>query len=645
MRRAVSFLLLASVLAGLFAAPVSAVVSPSESLGVATGKAFRAGWYEDISSDCDNVRGAPASLFGTVTGGSGDITMAGGVGLLGATSSASATSFGAQVLGTIGTGGAAVTAAQVGAVVATGVTGFCSGLLGLQWITGQSPYVPISYTGPFFSYYDSVIPCAQITGLTSAWEDGGSMCMRFNSGSGNYSKPYAVNSFGEDTSVNGWSWNYNLRLWKKQTNGYYSYAGNISTGYAYTPNISDDLILELNCRSAALCAGDPNSSAGGSLVFGRGELQSYDTVLVKGEFLNSGSVPERLEARGYCVSPFGETQLHYSVGDWSAGGVGTAPGISSDICPSGWLKITYSLFVVAMQPEFRRACGASALPACVDLASIPYGGYGTQLVSWVIPSYVQSNPVLRQCYLEGFTNCEASTSANGVTTVTNTVTTQTTNVTTVNPTVTVDDALVAIGNAVQTYTPPTTVPVTTTPTTVPVTTTTVSVSPPTTIPVTDPTSPPPPPQDEAAWGSCMEDQLAGNDVSVGWDFWQGVKYVVRWMVAPIICAVFWLVVPPGGWGALWDMFAGGFAELPVYAAFTDAISSLAFDELGCQTLDFRPQIGAYRFGSASIDVALCTSFPLQLVWYFFIGLGTLGVLYSGVRSLTSLSHRVSSEPK
>ena len=189
--------------------------------------------------------------------------------------------------------------------------------------------------------------------------------------------------------------------------------------------------------------------------------------------------------------------------------------------------------------------------------------------------------------------------------------------------------------------PPTTVPVTT-PTTVPVTTPT-TVPPPGT-----PGTPPAPPTAAggggAGWGSCMDDQLEGNQVTVGWDFGQLVTYVVRWMVAPIICAVYWLVVPPGGWGALWDMFAGGFAELPVYAAFNDAISSLSFDELGCQTLDFRPQIGAYRFGSASIDVALCTSFPLQLVWYFFIGLGTLGVLYSGVRSLTSLSHRVSSEP-
>jgi hypothetical protein len=136
----------------------------------------------------------------------------------------------------------------------------------------------------------------------------------------------------------------------------------------------------------------------------------------------------------------------------------------------------------------------------------------------------------------------------------------------------------------------------------------------------------------------MEDQTAGAAIDNNWSFGSVASYIVKWAVAPIICAVYWIVVPPDGWEAEWAMLSESVGELPAFQAFFGAVGSIAFEDLGCQPLDFRPQVGNLRFGDASIDFALCDSYPLRLVWFFFIGLGVLGVLYSAVKSVTKMTN-------
>ena len=643
---------------GAFAPAVGASTPPvpASSIGVATGQMLRAGWYEDITGDCGNVKNAYASVFGTVTGGSGQLSYLPGLGLLGATAPASATGFGATFLAGIGAGGALVTGAQVAAVVAVGVTGFCAGLLGAQWITGNSPYSAPTYTGPFFSFNAGIIPCAQISGFSSSWSDGGSMCQRFSSAGYEFKTSY-LNQFGE-TVFSGNNGNQSglyggVRVWSGSPGGPFQLihipgAGTGDYSYVSEGLRNPPVVVELNCRSASLCPFLPNAGAH-TLTVGKHEANEpqYETAPVTGSYMNSGSVPIRLQARSYCQSPAGQTQLFSANGAWSEAGNTTAPAINGELCPAGWLKLTYNLEWAEIPMSARRSCGAAGLAACVDLggiATLP----GNPLVSWVIPTYVQTNPVLRQCYVEGFTNCEA-TSADGVTTVINNVTNQTTNVIGPAGQGTVTEVLQPIRDAIEAAGPtPTTVPVTTpttvpvtTPTTVPVTTPT-TVPPPTTIPPSTPGAPPAPPVPEggggAGWGTCMEDQTADAAIDNNWSFGSVASYIVKWAVAPIICAVYWIVVPPDGWSAEWAMLSDSVGELPAFQAFFGAVGSIAFEDLGCQPLDFRPQVGNLRFGDGAIDFALCDSYPLQLVWFFFIGLGVLGVLYSGVKSITKMTN-------
>lgn len=580
---------------------VAGAVEPSSSVGVATGKALRAGWYEDITGECSNVKDAVAGLFGSVTGGNGSLAFATGTGLVGATSAPAATSFGAQFLGTVGAGGAAVTAAQAAAVAAVGVTGFCTGLLGAQWITGKTPYVAPSYTGPFFSYNAGVIPCAQISGFVSAWEDGGSMCQRFSPAQAEYAQLYSQNQFGEVLfgNQNGWPWRFFTRTWAGTLGGTWQLVGEANSSYLSEnswPGIrSKDLIYELSCRSAALCAGVPNSSDGGSLFAGVGNQgETKQTAPVTGSFLNSGAVPTRLQARSYCQSPAGQTQLFNANGAWSEAGNTTAPAVNGDLCPAGWLKLTYNLDVSEMPSSARQSCGAAGLPVCVDLASIPTSP-ATSLISWVIPTYVQSNPVLRQCYLDGFTNCEA-TSADGITTVNNTVTNQTTNVTVGGPQQTVTQVLEPIRDAIATGPSPTTVPntspTTVAPTTVPATTVPVT-SAPTTVPcgiACEGSDPEPPPGDN---DSCFTEGYSWNPVS--------------WVLVPIKCAFTWLFVPSGAnWDSVTDDLDAMSDDAPLswVVGASDLLTGSSVQFVRWSQADLPSfTVGGYTFDFASLDGA------------------------------------------
>lgn len=628
---------------GLLAPAVGASTAPvpESVLGVATGQMFRAGWYEDVTAGCETVKDLPAELLGDTTKGS--LAFVAGIGPVGVGNTIAVESFGAFMLGTVGAGSALVTGAQVAAASAVGVATFCGTLMGLQWISGEGAYAPSAPAPNYSSFVEAVygqglIPCSEIAGFAPTAAT--NQCMRATS----YA---ALNYLGVWDELQSASYEGSAKVWTKL--GFLWVQADLESGSGYRPanqvwdipgGLQTEAVVELECASAFLCVNKPNKAGRQTSFYGGGT--DSRGVRLYGPALSSGAYPERLISRSYCESPAGVVQLFTGLGMFgSSGATIKDSGPLDDLCPDGWLKLTYNLEKEQVSRTYR---GASQ-PLC-NVDCQPRGtGDIESLKTWVIPPYVSQNPTLRQCYLDGWTNCEATTT-NGVTTVNNNTTQQTTVIVLANPTVKVDDSLRAIDNAIDSVGPtPTTVPVTS-PTTVPVTSpTTVPVTtiPTTTIPVDTPTSPPPPPPVDvvtggAGWGTCMEDQTSGASLDNGWSFAAVASYIVKWAVAPIICAVYWIVVPPDGWAAEWAMLSDSVGELPAFQAFFGAVGSISFEDLGCQPLDFRPQVGNLRFGDASIDFALCDSYPLRLVWFFFIGLGVLGVLYSAVKSVTKMTN-------
>lgn len=186
------------------------------------------------------------------------------------------------------------------------------------------------------------------------------------------------------------------------------------------------------------------------------------------------------------------------------------------------------------------------------------------------------------------------------------------------------------GRGTETTPGPTTTAVPSTTQAPPTTTTTV---PDESVPPRDPTEPPAPPDDsDNQWSTCMESQIGDDWSHITFNPITWVRALVYYVTAPIICALWWLVVPAGGLDSLWDLFSEPLEDSALIASLRVFVDEWEWNG-GCAPVDFGDPLGAVGPSLGEIDVGMCGNLVIGLVWTVLLGLAVLGMAGRLIRTL------------
>lgn len=156
------------------------------------------------------------------------------------------------------------------------------------------------------------------------------------------------------------------------------------------------------------------------------------------------------------------------------------------------------------------------------------------------------------------------------------------------------------------------------------------------VPPADPPGPPeapPPGGGDNQWSTCMDDSFLDKDWGeVTWNPITWVRAVVYWMVSPIICAIWWLLVPQGGFGTIIDIFKEAFDDSPMMEALGSIADGFTWNS-GCAPYDFGDPLGDMGPALGVIDVGMCGNLVIAVVWVALLGLAVLGMAGDLVRTL------------
>jgi hypothetical protein len=173
----------------------------------------------------------------------------------------------------------------------------------------------------------------------------------------------------------------------------------------------------------------------------------------------------------------------------------------------------------------------------------------------------------------------------------------------------------------------------------PTTTTTVVGAPPTTAPpdTSVPSSEPPPPPagpggGDNQWSTCMESQIGDDWSEVTFNPVTWVRAIIYYVTAPIICALWWLVVPAGGLDSLWDLFLEPLEDSELIASLRVFVDEWEWNG-GCAPVNFGDPLGDVGPSLGAIDVGMCGNLVIALVWTVLLGLAVLGMAGRLVRTL------------
>jgi hypothetical protein len=213
-------------------------------------------------------------------------------------------------------------------------------------------------------------------------------------------------------------------------------------------------------------------------------------------------------------------------------GTEEADGLPADPCPNGqgpaWVE-TWKEPLPASLRSGSNATDLDTLPPSFDAPS-------ERLSRTDYPVEFQSDPVARQCWVDGLTVCETTVPpGGGPATITDPRTGQSTEIAIPGPATAVQPAVQEVAENWPEPNP--------SPTTVPQTTATTTVGPTTTIPAPTTTVPQVPcPPGEPAPG-CVPDEADGGGNEC-WPSGWGWLNPLEWVLKPIKCAARWLFVPP-----------------------------------------------------------------------------------------------------
>jgi hypothetical protein len=384
--------------------------------------------------------------------------------------------------------------------------------------------------------------------------------------------------------------------------------------------------LALDCRTATICSVRPHSAD----RFIAYEVYNYPnnvggTYLLDHPSVNQGELL-RWSQRVYCRNfVTGTLQTYYERGPWTyaAAFEGQQPPEAASMCPSGF-GLTRVITYQDTLPDAYKS--SSYLDDYPDLGDAPHNS--STIADWNVPSFWTTDPVARTCFGSAFSDCQITINTNNPVpevNLTNVTTQQVTTITATNP-------ATNVGTAVQTLQPEpqTTTTVVTNPTTTAVTTTTVP-GPPTTVPPevppSEPPPPPGPPDDGFAFGTCMDEQTVG--ISVGWSPASWIPALVRYIAAPILCSLLWLIVPADGFAALFDDLSRSLTDSELVGPFIGAVTSLQLSQCAPVTL---PAVGSIT--GRSVDVGLCGNVVINSVWAMFFALGLLGLGKEAIDTVT-----------
>lgn len=177
-----------------------------------------------------------------------------------------------------------------------------------------------------------------------------------------------------------------------------------------------------------------------------------------------------------------------------------------------------------------------------------------------------------------------------------------------------------------------------TPTTLPQGTTTIPGTPTTTLPPPPPGEPPPPPSppapDDFEFAGCVSDYASQGTDGVNWNPITWVRAILYYLAGPILCALFWAFVPPGGWQAAINGLKEPIQDNPSVSPLRELWQSTTAG--GCLPLSFTtPGQGVTR----SIDVGMCGNPVLAGLWILLIGFGVIGLGSTIVSSVSAYRKR------
>ena len=142
----------------------------------------------------------------------------------------------------------------------------------------------------------------------------------------------------------------------------------------------------------------------------------------------------------------------------------------------------------------------------------------------------------------------------------------------------------------------------------------------------------------------MEDLVPDDWLSVTFNPVTWVRALVTWMIAPIICAIWWLIVPADGWGSIWDRIRDVWENHGALAPFR-SMATINFSS-SCLPADFGTlSIGAAELEVGELDVGLCENLYIVLIWVVMLGLAVIGVSRSVLMSIAEVKVHMATSGK
>jgi hypothetical protein len=585
-----------------------------------------ANWYQDLYEVCDDVLGIPVAALGTFTSGSsgvslgyvltgGSLTLAPAAGTAGAGATAAVATGGTGALAAITAGGA-----FCGTLVSLENAQFALGMLNPTPGPTASLTLPGNTSGlQQCSTYEvatvqSTDRCVFIA-IPGAL-NGGSTRFSISANTSNPDKGGMTATTGSSPMVPAWrEGTYQSISIPFNQNGLVESSSENKQQYhfpkppGYVGGIDGvGWVIRLDCDDDPTCR-----LATGTKISLRDVVSPYVT---RAEWLLDLNVQERGQRREAfftqrCKIPGGVTteRTIWSGPFWEADGVPS--DFTKPLCETGKAEIYW-------QSGTRRVGRSTEIwPLRIDN-------------EWSLPSNVANNSQSLACFIVGVTVCPMwSDSAESPT------------VRLGGPggveypktTPRVDTLLPELDDPIRDLIPPANPNPTTVPTTTPNTTAVPTTTPPPTsvppgdpIPPQDPPPPPPPPEDgDSQWSTCMEDQVDSDWGEVTYNPVTWVRALIYYFTAPIICALWWLFVPSGGFGPLWDDIMAMVDDSDLLQPVQTFMSSISVSEGGCAPVPMGTIMGVTI---GDVDVGMCQFVLLQFVWTIILGFAVLSMFRS-----------------